>query len=109
MSNTIEITGANFDSEIMRSNVPVLVDFSATWCGPCQKIAPIVDEIAGEYSGRAKVASIDVDNNQELATRFGIMSVPTLMIIKGGQTVNKWIGFTSKQVLIDALDAAIAS
>lgn len=109
MSNTIVITGANFETEVLQSAVPVLVDFSATWCGPCQKIAPIVDELAEEYSGRAKVASVDVDNNQELATRFGIMSVPTLMIVKEGEIVNKWIGFTSKQVMMDALDTAIAS
>ncbi|MBN2326142.1 MAG: thioredoxin [Candidatus Omnitrophica bacterium] len=109
MSNTIEITGDSFETEVLKSNIPVLVDFGASWCGPCQKIAPIVHELAEEYAGRAKVATVDVDNNQELATRFGIMSVPTLMIVKGGETVNKWIGFTSKQALVEALDAAIAS
>lgn len=109
MSNTIEITGANFETEVLQSTIPVLVDFSATWCGPCQKIAPIVDELAAEYSGRVKVASIDVDNNQEIATRFGIMSVPTLMIIKNGEIINKWIGFTSKQTMMDALDTATVS
>lgn len=109
MSNTIEITGDSFETEVLKSNIPVLVDFGASWCGPCQKIAPIVHELADEYAGRAKVATVDVDNNQELATRFGIMSVPTLMIVKGGETVNKWIGFTPKQSLVEALDAAIAS
>lgn len=109
MANTIEITGANFESEVLQSDVPVLVDFSATWCGPCQKIAPLVHELADEYSGRAKVATVDVDNNQDLATRFGIMSVPTLMVIKGGEIVNKWIGFTSKNTLAEALDSAISS
>lgn len=109
MANTLEIAGTNFDTEVLQSNVPVLLDFSATWCGPCQKIAPLIDELAGEYDGRAKVAKVDVDNNQELATKYGVMSVPTLMILKNGEVVNKWIGFTPKQTLADALDAAIAS
>ncbi len=108
MSNTIEITSANFETEIMKSDVPVLVDFGATWCGPCQKIAPIVHELAEEYVGKAKVATVDVDNNQELATRFGIMSVPTLLIIKGGEIENKWVGFTPKQTMVEALDAMLA-
>ena len=107
MSSEIEIAGGNFESEVLKSSVPVLVDFSATWCGPCQKIAPIVEQLAEEFSGRAKVAKVDVDTNQELATQYGIMSVPTLLIIKGGEIVNKWIGFTSKQTLVDALEAAI--
>ncbi len=109
MSSTIEIAGANFETEVMKSDVPVLVDFSATWCGPCLKIAPLIEELASEFDGRAKVAKIDVDNNQELATQFGIMSIPTLMILKNGQVVNKWIGFTSKQALADALEASIDS
>ncbi|RJP19272.1 MAG: thioredoxin [Candidatus Omnitrophota bacterium] len=107
MSSEIEIAGGNFESEVLQSSVPVLVDFSATWCGPCQKIAPIVEQLAEEFSGRAKVAKVDVDTNQDLATQYGIMSVPTLLIIKGGEIVNKWIGFTSKQTLVDALEAAI--
>ncbi len=109
MSNEIEIAGGNFETEVLQSDVPVLVDFGASWCGPCQKIEPIVEELANEYSGKAKVAKVDVDNNMELATQYGIMSVPTLMIVKGGQVINKWIGFTAKQTLAEALDAAISS
>ncbi|HOJ60772.1 MAG TPA: thioredoxin [bacterium] len=109
MSHTIEIQGSNFETEVLQSDVPVLVDFSASWCGPCQKIAPWVHELAGEFAGRAKVVTVDVDSNQDLATRYGVMSVPTLMIIKGGEVVNKWIGITSKQVMSDALETAIAS
>lgn len=105
----IEIAGSNFDSEVLQSSVPVLVDFSATWCGPCQKMAPLVDELASEFDGKAKVVKIDVDNNQDLAVRYGIMSVPTLMIIKNGDVVKKWIGFTAKQELSSALDSAITT
>ncbi len=104
---TTEISSDNFKSEVMESEVPVLLDFGASWCGPCQKIAPLVDELAQEYNGRAKVFKVDVDNNQELATQFGIMSVPTLVVIKNGEVVNKWIGFTPKATLAEALDAAI--
>lgn len=109
MSSTLEIVADNFDSEVLQSNLPVLLDFSATWCGPCQKIAPLIDELAAEYAGRAKVAKVDVDNNQELATKYSVMSVPTLMILKNGEVVNKWIGFTPKQTLSDALEASINS
>lgn len=103
MAGTIEIAGSNFETEVLQSNVPVLVDFSATWCGPCQKMAPLVDELANEFSGQAKVVKVDVDSNQELAVRYQIMSVPTLMIIKGGEVVRRWIGFTAKQELATAL------
>ncbi|MGI6455216.1 MAG: thioredoxin [bacterium] len=108
MANAIEIAGSNFETEVLQSDVPVLVDFSATWCGPCQKMAPLVDELAVEFAGKAKVVKVDVDNNQDLAVRYQIMSVPTLMIIKGGEVVNKWIGFTSKQDLASALNQAIS-
>lgn len=107
MANAIEISGSNFDTEVLQSDIPVLVDFSATWCGPCQKIAPIVEGLAEEYAGKVKVVTIDVDNNQDLATKYGVMSVPTLMIVKGGDVINKWIGFTPKQTLAEALDAAL--
>ena len=109
MSNAIEISGGNYETEVLQSPVPVLLDFGATWCGPCQKIAPIIDELAKEFQDRAKVAKVDVDNNQELAGKFGIMSVPTLVIIKSGEIVKKWVGFTNKQALVDALEAVIAS
>lgn len=107
MSNAIEINGGNYETEVLQANVPVLVDFGATWCGPCQKIAPIIDELAADFQGRAKVAKIDVDNNQDLAGQYGIMSVPTLMLIKNGDVIQKWVGFTQKQTLSEALNAAI--
>ncbi len=105
----IEIAGGNFETEVMNSDIPVLVDFGAAWCGPCQKIAPIVEELADEYNGRAKVATVDVDNNRELAGQHGIMSVPTIMIFKGGQKIKQWIGFTAKSELAAELDKAIES
>ncbi len=108
MSNAVEIADGNFDTEVLQSSVPVLVDFGAEWCGPCQKIAPLVEELADEYAGRAKVATVNVDNNQKLAEKYGVMSIPTLMIVKEGEVVNKWIGFTAKQTLAEALDVAIS-
>ncbi len=107
MSTTIEIAG-NFDSEVLQSDVPVLVDFSATWCVPCQKLAPIIDELADEYQGKAKVVKVDVDNNQDLAIKYQVMSVPTVMVVNNGEVANKWIGFTSKQELSKALDELIS-
>lgn len=107
MSNAPEVATATFESEVIQANVPVLVDFSATWCGPCQKMAPLIDELASEYDGKAKVVKVDVDNSQDLATKYGVMSVPTIVLLKSGEVVNKWIGFTPKQTLADALDGSI--
>ncbi|MDP8243648.1 MAG: thioredoxin [Candidatus Hinthialibacter antarcticus] len=108
MSNAPEVATATFESEVIQSSVPVLVDFSATWCGPCQKMAPLIDELASEYDGKAKVVKVDVDNSQDLATKYGVMSVPTIVLLKGGEIVNKWIGFTPKQTLADALDGSVS-
>lgn len=107
MSNAMEVAGDTFEAEVIQSNVPVLVDFSATWCGPCQKLAPLIDELAADYEGKAKVVKIDVDNSQDIATKYGVMSVPTIVLLNGGEIVNKWIGFTPKQTLAEALDGAI--
>ncbi len=108
MSEIIHILGGNFEQEVVRSKVPVLVDFSAEWCGPCQRLAPLIDELAQDFAGRAKVAKVDVDKNQELAVRYGIMSVPTIVIFKGGKEVNKWVGSTPKDVLARGLEQALA-
>lgn len=107
MSNAPEVATATFESEVIHSSVPVLVDFSATWCGPCQKMAPLIDELASEYDGKAKIVKVDVDNSQDLATKYGVMSVPTIVLLKGGEIVNKWTGFTPKQTLADAIDGAV--
>ena len=99
----IEITDANFSTEVLESNVPVLVDFWAVWCGPCKIIAPVVEEIASEYQGKLKVGKLDVDNNPETSMKFGIRSIPTLMIFKGGKVVEQIIGAMPKRNLLDKL------
>ena len=93
----ITVTKANFESEVIGSDIPVLVDFWASWCGPCQMLAPIVAEIAGEYDGRIKVCKINVDEEDELAVRFGINSIPTLMVFKGGKAVATSVGYKQKE------------
>lgn len=107
MSEPIKIEGGNFSQEVLQSSVPVLVDFGAEWCGPCQRLAPFIEELAKDFAGRAKVARVDVDTNQELATRYGVMSVPTIVIFKGGEEFKKWVGFTSKDTLAQGLEEAL--
>lgn len=100
----VTIASGNFESEVLKSNVPVLVDFWATWCGPCRMIGPIIEEIAAEYAGKAKVAKVDVDQNQELAEQFQVRSVPTLLIFKNGNVVEQLVGAVSKKALTTRLD-----
>lgn len=99
----ITITKDNFTKEVLESDIPVLVDFWATWCGPCRMIAPFIEEIAKEYGGKVKVGKINVDDEGELAVKFGIMSIPTVMVIKDGKVVNTAVGYRSKEQLVELL------
>ncbi len=107
MGKTVEITDANFQ-EIINSEKPVLVDFWAEWCGPCKMIGPVVEELASDYEGKAVIGKVDVDNNPEVSAKFGIRSIPTLLVFKGGEIVDKQVGAVPKGVLSQKLDAQIA-
>ncbi len=101
----LEITDANFEEVVMKSDKPVLVDFWAEWCGPCRMVGPIVEEISNEYQGRAVVGKVDVDSNPNISMQFGIRNIPTLLIFKGGKMVDKQVGAAPKQTLTQKLDA----
>ena len=103
----VEITDANFATEVEQSDIPVLIDFWAVWCGPCKMIAPIVEELVQEYDGKIKVGKLDVDNNQQTAMKFGIRSIPTLLIFKNGSVVDTLIGAVSKGQITEKLDAQL--
>jgi thioredoxin 1 len=105
-NKAIEITDSNFE-EIIGSDKPVLVDFWAEWCGPCRMVGPIVDELAGEYEGKAIIGKVDVDRNPQISAKFGIRSIPTLLVFKGGQVVDKQVGAVPKQALAQKLDAQV--
>jgi len=104
MKPTIEINEMNFESEVLRSDQPVLVDFWAEWCGPCKMIAPLLNEIATEQAGRVKVAKINVDTNPVLAARYGTQSIPTLLYFVGGDVRDKSIGVTAKRAIVSKLE-----
>lgn len=107
MSKPIEITDSNFEQEVINSNVPVLIDFWAIWCGPCKVIAPVVEEIASEYEGKLKVGKLDVDNNPNTAVKYGIRSIPTLMVFNNGQVSDQMIGALPKAHIIDRLQKVV--
>lgn len=102
-----EFTDANFKSEAMESDQPVLVDFWAEWCGPCRMLTPVIDELAEDYAGRAKIGKVDVDANREVAAQFSIMSIPTIVVLKNGEVVKKFVGVSSKADLAAAIDENI--
>ena len=99
MSAEIEITVDNFKEEVLGSDLPVLADFWAEWCVPCKMVAPVLEEIAGELSGKLKVAKVNVDEQSELASQYGIISIPTLLLFKNGEVVNKQVGAGSKEMI----------
>jgi thioredoxin 1 len=104
MSKPVEITDANYN-EVLSTEKPVLVDFWAEWCGPCKMIGPVVEEMAGEYDGKAVIGKVDVDSNPEVSAKFGIRSIPTLLIFKNNEIVDKQIGAVPKAVLVKKLEA----
>jgi len=108
MSEPIVLTDDNFAEEVLESNIPVLVDFWAAWCGPCRMVAPIVEELSSEYAGRTKVGKLDVDAAQKTAAEFGIRSIPTLLIFKSGKVADQLIGAVPKQQVAEKLDAVLA-
>jgi thioredoxin 1 len=107
-SNVLELTDANFQNEVLNSSEPVLVDFWAPWCGPCRKLAPMIDELASENAGGVKIGKVNIDNNQSAAQQYGIESIPTLIIFRGGQPVERMVGIPTKSRVQEALDSAKA-
>ncbi len=103
----LEVTDATFDQVVLQSDVPVLVDFWAVWCGPCRMVGPIVEEIGHAYEGKAKVVKLDVDNNVGTASKYGIRNIPTLLFFKNGQVVDKQVGAVPRQVLVNKLEAIL--
>lgn len=105
MKTTIEINNANFETEVLKSNRPVLVDFWAEWCGPCKMLAPVLDEIAEERAERVKVAKVNVDSNPTLAERYGVQSIPTLLYFANGKVQSQTVGVVSKRKILSQIDA----
>ncbi len=99
----VELTEETFEQEVLKATMPVLVDFWAAWCGPCKMIAPIVEELATEYEGKLKIGKVDVDNHQKIAMQFGIRSIPTLLVFKGGKVVEQIVGAAPKKTVVEKL------
>ena len=105
--NVCAVNDLNFETEVLQSDVPVLVDFSATWCGPCKQIAPLVEQLADEYDGRAKVTKVDIDESPGSASKYGIRGVPTLLVFKGGELVAQHVGAAPKTTIAALIDRGL--
>ena len=107
-ASVVEFTDSNFESEVLKSNQPVLVDFWAEWCQPCRMLAPTIDALANEYTGKAKIGKLDTDSNRDVAFKFGIAAIPTVILFKDGQVKKKFVGLTSKEQFKTALDELVS-
>ena len=107
MGKALEFTDGNFEAEVLNSDKPALVDFWAEWCGPCRMIGPVVEEMAGEYEGKAKIGKVNVDNNPDISVKYGIRSIPALLIFKNGEVVDQIVGAVPKPHLTKQLDAQL--
>ena len=103
----LEITDANFEELVMNSDKPVMIDFWAVWCGPCRMVGPIVEELATEYEGKAVIGKVDVDSNPNIAMKYGIRNIPTVLYVKGGEVVDKQVGAAPKQSFVSKLNAIL--
>jgi thioredoxin 1 len=107
MANVHEVSDTTFDSEVLQSTTPVLIDFWAPWCAPCRAIAPVVEELAGEYAGKLKVVKINVDDNPQTPSKYGVRGIPNLLIIQGGQVKDQIVGAVAKKRLVDAISQVV--
>lgn len=103
---TVELTDGNFDAEVLQSGNPVLVDFWAPWCGPCRQISPLIDQLGQQYAGKVKVGKVNIDDNPEVTNQYGIQSIPTLMVFRGGEVAERFVGMPPKAKLEQALNDA---
>lgn len=108
MAKITQVGDDNFEAEVIRSELPVLIDFWAPWCGPCKSIAPVIEELAGEYEGRLKVTKLNVDDNPVTPSRYGVRGIPNLLILKGGTVKEQIVGAVPKSRLVDAIERALA-
>jgi thioredoxin 1 len=104
----VNFTDANFDEEVIKSNLPVLIDFWAAWCGPCRMIAPIVEELATEYNGKVKIGKLDVDDNQQTAIKYGVRSIPTVLLLQNGEIKDTIIGAVPKSVFVEKINSVLS-